>query len=147
MAPPSAGYGKTCLLRNVARVLADKHDLSVVVVDAHGDVAGDGSEPHECIGGAQRMVTQAAHQAARLLQLLHNVAPQVVVIDEVAGAAVSAPGWGGGGRQFMAVASNGAQERARVHTHTHAHSFLSKSGGQLVSALDQRDRTAGHTRL
>lgn len=81
----------------MARCLADDHRLSVAVVDTHGDLTGDGAEPHPCIGSARRVaVPEPSRQAGLLLQVLHNEAPQVVVIDEVAGPEVSDWGKEGG---------------------------------------------------
>jgi hypothetical protein len=48
--PTPPGTGKTTLLRDVARLLSDDLGLGVVVVDGSGEIAGDGDEPHPCIG-------------------------------------------------------------------------------------------------
>ena len=44
------GVGKTTMLREVARVLADDTDKRVVVVDTSNEIAGDGDIPHPGIG-------------------------------------------------------------------------------------------------
>src|SRR5262249_39093695 len=44
LGPP--GVGKTTLLREVARVLADEHGKRVIVVDTSNEIAGDGDIPH-----------------------------------------------------------------------------------------------------
>jgi stage III sporulation protein SpoIIIAA len=49
------GVGKTTLLREIARVLADEGDKRVVVVDTSNEIAGDGDIPHPGIGKARRM--------------------------------------------------------------------------------------------
>ena len=49
------GVGKTTMLREVARVLADELDKRVVVVDTSNEIAGDGDIPHAGIGRARRM--------------------------------------------------------------------------------------------
>src|SRR5204863_3036688 len=49
------GVGKTTLLREVARVLADDLKKRVVVVDTSNEIAGDGDIPHPGIGRARRM--------------------------------------------------------------------------------------------
>src|SRR5437660_1165929 len=49
------GVGKTTLLREVARVLADEMGKRVVIVDTSNEIAGDGDIPHPGIGRARRM--------------------------------------------------------------------------------------------
>ena len=47
------GVGKTTMLREVARVLADDAHKRVVVVDTSNEIAGDGDIPHAGIGGCR----------------------------------------------------------------------------------------------
>jgi stage III sporulation protein SpoIIIAA len=47
------GVGKTTLLREAARILAETK--RVVVVDTSNEIAGDGDIPHPAIGSARRM--------------------------------------------------------------------------------------------
>ena len=49
------GIGKTTMLREAARVLADDFGKRVVVVDTSNEIAGDGDIPHPAIGKARRM--------------------------------------------------------------------------------------------
>src|SRR5437773_1322601 len=49
------GIGKTTMLREAARVLAEQHAKRVVVVDTSNEIAGDGDIPHPAIGKARRM--------------------------------------------------------------------------------------------
>ena len=49
------GIGKTTMLREVARVLADELKKRVIVVDTSNEIAGDGDIPHPAIGHARRM--------------------------------------------------------------------------------------------
>jgi stage III sporulation protein SpoIIIAA len=49
------GVGKTTMLREVARVLADELDKRVIIVDTSNEIAGDGDIPHPAIGKARRM--------------------------------------------------------------------------------------------
>src|SRR5215469_16256418 len=57
------GVGKTTLLREAARVLADELGKRVVVVDTSNEIAGDGDVPHPGIGRARRMqVARPAEQ-------------------------------------------------------------------------------------
>ena len=44
------GVGKTTMLREAARVLADDMGKRVVVVDTSNEIAGDGDIPHPAIG-------------------------------------------------------------------------------------------------
>ena len=59
------GIGKTTMLREVARVLADVADKRVVVVDTSNEIAGDGDIPHPGIGRARRMQVRDPRPAAR----------------------------------------------------------------------------------
>src|SRR5690242_7263062 len=49
------GVGKTTLLRETARVLADELHKRVIIVDTSNEIAGDGDIPHPAIGRARRM--------------------------------------------------------------------------------------------
>ena len=78
------GVGKTTMLREVARVLADSARKRVVIVDTSNEIAGDGDIPHPSIGGARRMqVGRPSHQHAVMIEAVENHMPQVIVIDEI----------------------------------------------------------------
>jgi stage III sporulation protein SpoIIIAA len=78
------GIGKTTMLREAARVLADELDKRVVVVDTSNEIAGDGDIPHPGIGRARRMqVRTPAQQHAVMIEAVENHMPQVIVIDEI----------------------------------------------------------------
>ena len=78
------GVGKTTLLRDSARVLADEMGKRVVVVDTSNEIAGDGDIPHPGIGRARRMQVQApALQHAVMIEAVENHMPEVIVIDEI----------------------------------------------------------------
>jgi stage III sporulation protein SpoIIIAA len=78
------GVGKTTLLREIARVLADESNKRVVVVDTSNEIAGDGDIPHPGIGRARRMqVSRTAEQHAVMIEAVENHMPQVIVIDEI----------------------------------------------------------------
>lgn len=47
---------------DVARCFSDDLGLSVVVVDTSNELAGDGDEPHPCIGRAVRLQVRWEHQ-------------------------------------------------------------------------------------
>src|SRR5881628_948436 len=79
-----AGVGKTTLLREAARVMADEFSKRVVVVDTSNEIAGDGDIPHPGIGGARRMqVPHPELQHAVMIEAVENHMPQVIVIDEI----------------------------------------------------------------
>jgi stage III sporulation protein SpoIIIAA/PHD/YefM family antitoxin component YafN of YafNO toxin-antitoxin module len=78
------GVGKTTLLREIARVLADEANKRVIVVDTSNEIAGDGDIPHPGIGRARRMqVARTAEQHAVMIEAVENHMPQVIVIDEI----------------------------------------------------------------
>jgi stage III sporulation protein SpoIIIAA len=49
------GVGKTTVIREIARVLADVLKKRVVIVDTSNEIGGDGDVPHPAIGSARRM--------------------------------------------------------------------------------------------
>lgn len=78
------GVGKTTMLRETARVLADELRKRVVVVDTSNEIAGDGDIPHPGIGRARRMqVATPTAQHGVMIEAVENHMPQVVVIDEI----------------------------------------------------------------
>lgn len=78
------GVGKTTMLREVARVLADDARKRVVVVDTSNEIAGDGDIPHPGIGRARRMQVPSPHlQHAVMIEAVENHMPEVVIIDEI----------------------------------------------------------------
>jgi len=78
------GIGKTTMLREAARVLADEHAKRVVVVDTSNEIAGDGDIPHPAIGKARRMqVRTPSMQHEVMIEAVENHMPQVIVIDEI----------------------------------------------------------------
>jgi len=78
------GVGKTTLLREAARVLADELGKRVMVVDTSNEIAGDGDIPHPGIGRARRMhVPSPELQHAVMIEAVENHMPEVIVIDEI----------------------------------------------------------------
>jgi stage III sporulation protein SpoIIIAA len=78
------GIGKTTMLREAARVLADDLGNRVVVVDTSNEIAGDGDIPHPAIGKARRMqVRTPSMQHEVMIEAVENHMPQVIVIDEI----------------------------------------------------------------
>ena len=78
------GVGKTTMLREVARVLADEMKKRVIIVDTSNEIAGDGDVPHPAIGSARRMqVARPQMQHAVMIEAVENHMPEVIVIDEI----------------------------------------------------------------
>jgi stage III sporulation protein SpoIIIAA len=78
------GVGKTTMLREVARVLADDMRKRVIIVDTSNEIAGDGDIPHPAIGHARRMqVATPSLQHAVMIEAVENHMPEVIVIDEI----------------------------------------------------------------
>ncbi|GMY09292.1 protein SEEDLING PLASTID DEVELOPMENT 1-like [Fagus crenata] len=80
--PP--GVGKTTLIREIARMLADEHMKRVVIVDTSNEIGGDGDVPHAGIGRARRMQVPNVHmQHNVMIEAVENHMPEVIIIDEI----------------------------------------------------------------
>ncbi|MGD8820261.1 MAG: R3H domain-containing nucleic acid-binding protein, partial [Anaerolineae bacterium] len=91
------GVGKTTLLREAARVLAEAK--RVVVVDTSNEIGGDGDIPHPAIGRARRMqVAKPEFQHEVMIEAVENHMPEVIIIDEI-------------GRELEAAAARTIAER------------------------------------
>ncbi len=78
------GVGKTTLLRETARVLADALHKRVIIVDTSNEIAGDGDIPHPAIGRSRRMqVARPDLQHNVMIEGVENHMPEVIVIDEI----------------------------------------------------------------
>nr|YP_010170991.1 hypothetical protein K8K75_pgp075 [Chondria tumulosa]QSD57132.1 hypothetical protein [Chondria tumulosa] len=78
------GVGKTTLIREITRVLADEMEKRVVIIDTSNEIAGDGDIPHPAIGRARRMqVVQPELQHQVMIEAIENHMPEVIVIDEI----------------------------------------------------------------
>lgn len=91
------GVGKTTLLREAARFLADSK--RVVIVDTSNEIGGDGDVPHPAVGRARRMqVATPSRQHEVMIEAVENHSPEVIVIDEI-------------GRELEAMAARTIAER------------------------------------
>ena len=78
------GIGKTTMLRECARLLADELRKRVVIVDTSNEIGGDGDIPHPGIGRARRMqVKTPLLQHSVMIEAVENHMPEVIVIDEI----------------------------------------------------------------
>lgn len=78
------GVGKTTIIREIARVLADEMEKRVIVIDTSNEIAGESDIPHIGIGRARRMQvakTELQHQI--MIEAVENHMPQVIIIDEI----------------------------------------------------------------
>ncbi|MEJ2598235.1 MAG: R3H domain-containing nucleic acid-binding protein [Anaerolineales bacterium] len=91
------GVGKTTMLREAARILAD--NKRVVIVDTSNEIGGDGDVPHPAVGRARRMqVSMPALQHEVMIEAVENHNPEVIIIDEI-------------GRELEAAAARTIAER------------------------------------
>src|SRR6266851_831675 len=136
------GVGKTTMLREVARVLADDLGKRVVVVDTSNEIAGDGDIPHPGIGRARRMQVQTPSlQHAVMIEAVENHMPEVVVIDEIGTEQEAAAA--------RTIAERGVQLIATAHGNTLENLMLNPTltdlvgGIQTVTLSDEEARRRG----
>lgn len=78
------GVGKTTLIREIARMLADDQQKRVVIVDTSNEIGGDGDVPHAGIGRARRMqVPNVNMQHNIMIEAVENHMPETIIIDEI----------------------------------------------------------------
>jgi stage III sporulation protein SpoIIIAA len=136
------GIGKTTMLRECARLLADELRKRVVIVDTSNEIGGDGDIPHPGIGRARRMqVKTPLLQHAVMIEAVENHMPEVIVIDEIgteleAGAA-------------RTIAERGVQLIATAHGQTLENLLINPTlndllgGIQSVTLSDEEARRRG----
>lgn len=91
------GIGKTTMLREAARILAD--EKRVIIVDTSNEIGGDGDVPHPAVGKARRMqVPTPSLQHEVMIEAVENHNPEIIVIDEI-------------GRELEAMAARTIAER------------------------------------
>ena len=122
------GVGKTTLLRDAARVLADELGKRVVVVDTSNEIAGDGDIPHPGIGRARRMQVPApALQHAVMIEAVENHMPEVIVIDEIGTEQEAAAS--------RTIAERGVQLIATAHGNSLENLMLNPTLSDLVGGI------------
>ena len=78
------GVGKTTMVREIARVLANEMEKRVVIIDTSNEIAGDSDVPHVGIGRARRMqVSRTDLQHKVMIEAAENHMPEVIIIDEI----------------------------------------------------------------
>ena len=121
------GIGKTTMLRESARILAESK--RVVIVDTSNEIGGDGDVPHPAVGRARRMqVRLPTLQHEVMIEAVENHNPEVIVIDEI-------------GRELEALAARTIAERG-VQLVATAHGRTPRKPAAQPHPLrpDRRDR-------
>jgi hypothetical protein len=119
--------GKTTMLREAARVLAEKK--RVIVVDTSNEIGGDGDIPHPAVGRARRMqVEMPSLQHEVMIEAVENHNPEVIIIDEI-------------GRKLEAeaartIAERGVQLIATAHGNTLDNLLLNPTLSDLVGGIE-----------
>jgi len=121
------GVGKTTMLREAARVLAENR--RVVVVDTSNEIGGDGDIPHPAVGRARRMqVENPMLQHEVMIEAVENHNPETIVIDEI-------------GREAEALAARTIAERGvqligTAHGNTLDNLLLNPTLADLVGGIE-----------
>ena len=123
------GVGKTTMLREVSRFLADDQNKRVIVVDTSNEIAGDGDIPHPGIGSARRMqVPSPELQHAVMIEAVENHMPEVIIIDEI-GTDLEATA-------ARTIAERGVQLIATAHGNTLENLVLNPTLSDLVGGIE-----------
>jgi stage III sporulation protein SpoIIIAA len=121
------GVGKTTMLREAARILAETK--RVVIVDTSNEIGGDGDVPHPAVGRARRMqVRTPSLQHEVMIEAVENHNPEVIVIDEI-------------GRELEAaaartIAERGVQLIGTAHGNTIDNILLNPTLADLVGGIE-----------
>lgn len=122
------GVGKTTLLREAARVLADNFGKRVIVVDTSNEIAGDGDIPHPAIGAARRMqVPRPDRQHGVMIEAVENHMPEVIVIDEIGTTAET--------MAARTIAERGVQLIGTVHGNTLENLVMNPGLADLIGGV------------
>jgi len=120
------GVGKTTMLREVARVLAEKK--RVVIVDTSNEIGGDGDIAHPAVGRARRMqVPTPVQQHAVMIEAVENHMPEVIVIDEIGNDVEAAAA--------RTIAERGVQLVGTAHGNTLDNILLNPTLADLVGGI------------
>ncbi len=121
------GVGKTTMLREAARILAEK--VRVVIVDTSNEIGGDGDVPHPAVGRARRMqVSAPSLQHEVMIEAVENHNPEAIVIDEI-------------GRELEAaaartIAERGVQLIGTAHGNSLENLLLNPTLSDLVGGIE-----------
>jgi stage III sporulation protein SpoIIIAA len=121
------GVGKTTLLREAARILAE--NKRVIIVDTSNEIGGDGDVPHPAVGQARRMqVREPMFQHEVMIEAVENHNPEVIVIDEI-------------GRELEAaaartIAERGVQLIGTAHGQTIDNLMLNPTLSDLIGGIE-----------
>jgi stage III sporulation protein SpoIIIAA len=119
--------GKTTLLREAARILAESR--RVIIVDTSNEIGGDGDVPHPAVGKARRMqVKVPTLQHEVMIEAVENHNPEVIVIDEI-------------GRELEAaaartIAERGVQLIGTAHGNTLDNLLLNPTLSDLIGGIE-----------
>jgi stage III sporulation protein SpoIIIAA len=136
------GVGKTTMLREIARFLADELNKRVVIVDTSNEIAGDGDIPHPGIGSARRMQVPAPERQHNvMIEAVENHMPEVIIIDEIGTDLEAAAA--------RTIAERGVQLIATAHGNTLENLIMNPTlsdlvgGVQSVTLSDEEARRRG----
>jgi stage III sporulation protein SpoIIIAA len=121
------GIGKTTMLREAARILAESK--RVVIVDTSNEIGGDGDVPHPAVGRARRMqVAKPSLQHEVMIEAVENHNPEVIIIDEI-------------GRELEAeaartIAERGVQLVGTAHGNSLENILLNPTLADLVGGIE-----------
>lgn len=78
------GVGKTTIIREMSRILANELEKRVIIVDTSNEISGDSDVPHFGIGQARRIqVPKTELQHKVMIEAVENHMPQIIIIDEI----------------------------------------------------------------
>ena len=121
------GVGKTTLLREAARILAESK--RVVIVDTSNEIGGDGDVPHPAVGKARRMqVREPMLQHEVMIEAVENHNPEVIVIDEIGREAEAAAA--------RTIAERGVQLIGTAHGQTLDNLLINPTLSDLVGGIE-----------